>query len=92
MFDRARQTGRLFDACGVDGQLHRKKFVRPPAVFQHFFPPDEGAPLEANSQPGAVAACQVELLPQLRLQDTILAVTDYCSKDFAGQIFDLCLI
>ena len=92
MLNRTRQTWRLFDACGVNRQLDCKQLVSPPAAFKSFFAPYQGAPFEADSNAGAVAACQVKRLPQLRLKYAIFAVADYSAENFACQIFNLSLI
>ena len=74
MLDGARQAGRRFDARGIDRKFDGIKFVGPPAAFKDFFAPDERAPFEADGHARAVAACQVQLLPQLGLQYAVLAV------------------
>ena len=92
MLDRTRQTGRLFDACGVNRQLDSKQLERPSATFKNFFATDERAPFKADGNARAVAARQVKLFPQLRLQYAVLAIADYSAEDFAGNIFNLSLI
>ena len=65
MLDRAREAGRLLNACRVNGKFDGKKFVGPSAAFEDFFAPDKRAPFKAYGNARAVATCKIKLFPEL---------------------------